>query len=64
VLPRLITVLLILATRPALACPDCPTSRVVTALVLGGGAWVHLGVTVLPFLVLGATIAVIRRAVR
>jgi hypothetical protein len=36
------------------ACPDCPTSQVVRASVLGDGFWTHLVTAVVPFLLIGA----------
>jgi hypothetical protein len=38
---------------PALACPSCPTSRVVMATVCGDGFWRHLTSTAAPFVVFG-----------
>jgi hypothetical protein len=55
---------LLLLTGAAEACPGCSTSRLVTALVLSGGVWRHLAVTVAPFLTLAVVVAVIRRTVR
>lgn len=36
------------------ACPNCPTSQIVRASVLGDGFWVHLVMSVVPFLLIGA----------
>jgi hypothetical protein len=36
-----------------IACPDCPTSRVVSALVCGDGVWRNLAFTMAPFFVFG-----------
>jgi hypothetical protein len=33
----------------ALACPSCPTSRVVAAIVCGSGVWRNLACVVAPF---------------
>lgn len=38
----------------SLACPDCPTARVVKASVLGEGFWTYLVMAVVPFLLIGA----------
>jgi hypothetical protein len=43
------TVAALLQTAPALACPSCPTSRLVSATVCGAGMWHNLAVTAAPF---------------
>ncbi len=40
----------------ALACPDCPTSRAVSAIVCGPGVWRNLALTVAPFIVLAMVV--------
>ena len=45
----------------SLACPDCPTSRVVRAAVLGEGFWSYLGMALVPFLLIGALSALLYR---
>jgi L-cystine uptake protein TcyP (sodium:dicarboxylate symporter family) len=51
----------LLMTTVALACPDCPTSRVVWTAVLGEGFWDHLVMVVVPFLLIGALSALLYR---
>jgi hypothetical protein len=45
----------------SLACPDCPTSRVVRASVLGEGFWTYLVTALVPFLLIGALSALLYR---
>ena len=40
----------------AAACPDCPTSRAVSAIVCGDGVWRNLTMTVAPFVALGIVV--------
>jgi hypothetical protein len=40
----------------AAACPDCPTSRAVSAIVCGEGVWRNLALTVSPFVALGIVV--------
>ena len=40
----------------AAACPDCPTSRAVSAIVCGEGVWRNLALTVAPFVALGIVV--------
>jgi hypothetical protein len=51
----------LLVTTAALACPDCPTARVVRASVVGEDFWSHLVMVVVPFLLLGALSALLYR---
>jgi uncharacterized membrane protein len=43
-----------LMSTVVLACPDCPTARVVRASVMGEGFWNNLVVLLVPFLLIGA----------
>ena len=52
---------LLLGSPTALACPDCPTSQVVRASVLGEGFWSYLLLAALPFLLIGALGALLYR---
>lgn len=51
----------LLMTPVALACPDCPTARVVWTSVLGEGFWNHLVMVLVPFLLIGALSALLYR---
>lgn len=44
----------VLACAPALACPNCPTSRLVATIVCGDGWWRNVAAVVSPFIVWGA----------
>lgn len=44
----------LLMSAASLACPNCPTSRVVKASVLGEGFWNYLVMAIVPFLLIGA----------
>lgn len=48
-------------TMAASACPDCPTSRVVRASVLGGDFWNQLVMLSVPFLLIGSLSALLYR---
>lgn len=51
--PALLAVLAMFPGR-ASACPSCPTSRQVNAIVCGEGVWRNLAMTVAPFVVFAA----------
>ena len=51
----------LLVATVAFACPECPTSWVVRASVLGEGFWNHLVMLVVPFLLIGALSAFLYR---
>lgn len=48
-------------TTVASACPNCATSQVVKASVLGEGFWSYLVMMVVPFLLIGALSAFLYR---
>ncbi|MFL5351326.1 hypothetical protein [Archangium sp.] len=50
-----------LVTTAALACPDCPTARVVKASVVGSDFWNHLVMVTVPFLLIGSLSALLYR---
>ncbi len=57
-LPRLLSLLvasagILLFASDALACPDCPTARVVRSSVFDEAFWSTLGLVILPLAVLG-----------
>ncbi|HYO54984.1 hypothetical protein [Archangium sp.] len=58
--PFVLLAILLVATV-AFACPDCATSQVVKASVLGEGFWSHLVMLVVPFLLIGALSAFLYR---
>ncbi len=45
----------------ALACPDCPTARVVRGSVVGEGFWGYLVMALVPFLLIGVLSALLYR---
>lgn len=51
----------LLVTTVAAACPNCETSQVVKASVLGEGFWSYLVMLVVPFLLIGALSAFLYR---
>jgi hypothetical protein len=51
----------LLVTTAASACPNCETSQVVKASVLGEGFWSYLVMMVVPFLLIGALSAFLYR---
>lgn len=51
----------LLVSSDALACPDCPTARVVRASVGGEEFWSHLMMVGGPFLLVGALSAFLYR---
>ena len=51
----------LLVTTAASACPNCETSQVVKASVLGEGFWSYLVMLVVPFLLIGALSALLYR---
>jgi hypothetical protein len=51
----------LLVTAAASACPNCATSQVVKASVLGEGFWSYLVMMVVPFLLIGALSAFLYR---
>ncbi|HYI02144.1 hypothetical protein [Hyalangium sp.] len=51
----------LLVGPPAVACPDCPTARVVRTSVLGDDFWTYLVTAVVPFLLIGALSALLYR---
>jgi hypothetical protein len=51
----------LLVTTAAAACPNCATSQVVKASVLGEGFWSYLVMMVVPFLLIGALSAFLYR---
>jgi ABC-type phosphate transport system permease subunit len=51
----------LLVPMVASACPDCATSQVVKASVLGEGFWSYLVMLVVPFLLIGALSAFLYR---
>jgi uncharacterized membrane protein len=51
----------LLVTTVASACPNCATSQVVKASVLGEGFWSHLVMVIVPFLLIGAVSALLYR---
>lgn len=60
-LQSLVTLVGALSASVALACPNCPTSRVVRASVLNGEFWRILLSLSLPFLVIGFLTALLYR---
>ncbi|MCY1076204.1 hypothetical protein [Archangium lansingense] len=51
----------LLVTTVSAACPNCATSQVVKASVLGEGFWSYLVMLVVPFLLIGALSAILYR---
>ncbi len=51
----------LLVATAASACPNCATSQVVKASVLGEGFWTYLVMMVVPFLFIGALSAFLYR---
>lgn len=49
------------AASVAFACPSCPTSRVVAAIVCGGDAWSNLAAILAPFPFFAALGALLHR---
>lgn len=60
-LQRWVLLLSMLAGSAALACPQCPTARVVQTSVLGEGFWTYLVMALVPFLLIGALSALLYR---
>lgn len=59
---KLLAMLAVLAdSRLAVACPDCPTSRVVRAIVCGEHVWTNLAMTVAPFAIFAAVAGALHR---
>jgi hypothetical protein len=51
----------LLAPATALACPSCPTSRVVARIVCSGDAWAHAAAVAAPFAILGLLVVLLHR---
>ena len=60
-LESLVLLASLLVTTAASACPNCATSQVVKASVLGEGFWSYLVMMVVPFLLIGALSAFLYR---
>ncbi len=60
-LQRLVVLAGVLLSTAVLACPDCPTARVVRASVVGEDFWNNLVVLIVPFLLIGALSALLYR---
>jgi hypothetical protein len=46
---------------PALACPACPTARLVAQAICAGDLWLNIAVTVAPFVVFAIITAGLHR---